>query len=89
MANFRPAVGVRDVHEHACNDVMERHLGVVFPSLLQIDGKNLLEPEGELHEVVPLQFARYLARGPSGPELLEVKPIGGGYKKVLQDNSLA
>jgi len=62
---------------------MRKHLPVVFPTFLNIDNHNLLEPERELHEVVPLHDAGDVDVGEVCPELGEVEPVGRVVHDVL------
>ena len=80
MTDFRPAVGVGYIHKEARYAMMCEHLRVVFSSFLEVDSKHLLKPERELNEIVPLQIARYLARGPCRPEFFEVEPVRGFHE---------
>jgi len=65
------------------NDVMREHLPVVFPTLLDVDHDNLLQPECKLHEVVPFHDAGDVDVGEVRPELGEVEPVGRVVHDVL------
>jgi hypothetical protein len=39
---------IGDRNERACDDMMGEHLGMVFATLLDVDHKDLLQPECEL-----------------------------------------
>lgn len=48
-------------HEGASNNVMREHLIVVFSSFLDIEDKDLLQPECELGQIVPFERASEFA----------------------------
>lgn len=65
------------------------HLPVVFPAVLNIDDDNLLDPECELCEIVPLHGSSHISCGKVGPELTEVEPVFGCDEDVLIKASVA
>lgn len=64
-----------------------KHLSEVLPPLFQVDGQQLLQPEGKLDQVIPLQWSCNLPRRPFGPELPEVKPVAGRHEDMLRVTS--
>ena len=64
--------------------MMCEHLGVVFSALFDVDDDDLLEPKGELNEVVPFCETGHFAGGEVGPEGFEREKIGGGAQYILQ-----
>lgn len=87
IADVRPAVGICDVHQKDSNYMMGEHLRIVFTSLLQIDGQELLQAEGKLDKVVPFELPSDLARRPGRPQLFEVEPIRRVHEKILRMRS--
>lgn len=63
--------------------MMGEHLVVILPPLLDVDNNNLLDPECQLHKVIPLESSRHLARRPMGPQIPIVKPICGRAHDIL------
>lgn len=53
------------------------HLPMVLPTLFDVDDEYLLEPEGELYEVVPFEQPVHLSVRPARPELMEIEPVLG------------
>lgn len=60
-------VAVAREHERACNDVMDKHLPMIFPPLLNVHHNHLLYVKGELDEIVPLEKTAHLPIRPAGP----------------------
>lgn len=59
------------------DDMVGEHLHVVLPPLLNVDDDNLLEPETELDQIVPLGETGHLASRPVPPQSSEVEPVVG------------
>lgn len=70
-------VSVAHKHESTGDDVVGEHLPVVLPALFDIDDEYLLEPEGELYEVVPFEQPVHLSVRPARPKLMEIEPVLG------------
>ena len=70
IPNFRLMVAIACEHQDACDEMMSEHLPMIFPALLDVDDKDLLEPKGELNEIVPLHQAFGFPIWPSRPLLL-------------------
>lgn len=83
IADVRPAIGVCDVHQETRHTVVEEHLSKVLSPFFQVDREELLQPEGELDQVVPFELSRYFTRWPGGPKLFEVEPVGRVHEDVL------
>ena len=45
---------VAEKDERRSDDVVSEHLPVIFSAFLDVDNKDLLQPESELSEIVPL-----------------------------------
>lgn len=58
ITNVSPTIGVCDVHQETRHTVVEKHLPKIFPSFFQVDGKKLLQPEGERDEEIPFELSR-------------------------------
>lgn len=54
---------------------MGQHLVVVLSPFLDVDHQNLLHPERQLHEQIPLQSTRHTPRRPLLPDRAEVEPV--------------
>lgn len=59
------------------------HLCVIFPSLLDVNDEDLLNPEGQLCKIVELEKSGHLSRRPGRPDLGIVEPIDGVIPEVL------
>ena len=59
------------------------HLRVVFALFLDVNYKNLLDPETPLDEIVPFEQALNLAEGPAFPDGVQVQPEVGVIDDVL------
>lgn len=66
------------------DEVVGQHLPVVFATLLNVDHKDLLEPEAELREDVELVQGTELTIWPEGPEVPEVQPRGRVVVEILR-----
>ena len=64
--------------------MVREHLVVIFSALLDVEDKDLLQPERHLHEIVPLELSAGLPKGPAGPHLVHVKEIGAVIVKPLR-----
>lgn len=58
ITDVSPTIGVCDVHQETRYTVVEKHLPKIFSSFLQVDGKELLQPERERDEEVPFELSR-------------------------------
>lgn len=63
--------------------MVDQHLIVIFSPLLDVDDEDLLEPERQLRQAVPLEGARDVSGGPIGPYLAEVIPVFRIVPKAL------
>lgn len=77
-------VAVTGEHEDAGDDVMGKHLPVVFPPFFNVDNEHLLNVEGELDEVVPFEQAVHLSVRPAGPEFAGGEPVIGTVHEILR-----
>ena len=75
IPHSRLMIPIRAEHEQASDNMVCEHLCVVSTSLLNMDYDDLLEPEGELDEVVPFQGAVDFAVWPVAPHGAEGEPI--------------
>lgn len=66
------------------DEVVSQHLPVILATLLDVDHKDLLEPEAELSEDVELVQGAELAVWPEGPKVPEVQPRGRVIVEILQ-----
>lgn len=62
------------------------HLPMVLTSVLDVDDVNLLQPESELSQIVPLHRGCHVAGWKVGPELAEIKPVFRVIPKVLSSS---
>lgn len=63
---------------------MRKHLRIVLALFFNIDGEDLLEPEGQLDKVIPFQGPVHGATGEVGPKFTKVEPILGIVHYVLK-----
>lgn len=56
--------------------MMGQHLVVILSLFLNVDDEDLLHPERQLCEEVPLQTARHATVWPLRPDCLKVEPVG-------------
>ena len=75
IPNLSLMVAVTREHESTGDEVVCEHLPMVFPPLLYVDDKDLLQPERKLHEIVPFHGSFYFSVWPAGPHLLHVEPV--------------
>lgn len=62
---------------------MREHLIIVFPSFLDIENEDLLQPECELGQIIPFERATEFAHRPVGPHLGEIQPVRAVIHQVL------
>ena len=67
--------------------MVKEHLPKVFSSCFQVNGEELLQPKGELDQVVPFELSRYFAGWPGGPKFFEVEPVRRIHEDVLNTES--
>ena len=67
--------------------MVEKHLAEVFPPLFQVDGEELLQPEGELDQIVPFELSGKFARRPRRPKFLKIEPVGRVDEDMLEVDS--
>lgn len=60
-----------------------KHLVVIFAGGFDVDDKDLLEPEGQLSQVVPFQSACHVSGGPTSPDCGIVEPVRGIMPQML------
>lgn len=82
------AVDIRGTQQRARDQVVRQHLVVVFPPLLDVDNEDLLNPERQLHEQIPLHLGCHLPRRPVRPDRLEAVPVVGVGPEVLSQSAL-
>jgi len=73
-SNTRVVVAIRQKDEYGREDVVHKHLQVVFTFLLNVYDKDLLEVESPLNEVVELEQAFNFSKGPALPDTVEIQP---------------
>jgi hypothetical protein len=61
-------VSVREENEYSGEDVVYKHLQIVFALLFDVYDKDLLKVEGPLDEVVEFEQALDLSEGPALPD---------------------
>jgi hypothetical protein len=86
MTNSSLVVGVACGDQGDGDEVMTEHLPMILPSLLDVNNKDLLEPECQLRQQIALHKATELSVGPVGPELLHIQVIGRNTVEVLLTN---
>ncbi len=69
VADLGLMIAVACKHENACDDMMCKHLPMIFPPFLDVNHDNLLHPESKLDEVVPLEQSAHFPVRPVGPQL--------------------
>ena len=67
--------------------MVEEHLAKVFSPLFHVDGEELLQPEGELDQIVPFELSGNFARRPRRPKFFKIKPVGRVDEDVLGKDS--
>lgn len=80
------AVDVGRAEKNACNDVVSKHLVMIFASFLHVDDEDLLDQKGQLHEKIPLHQARQGASRPFRPNSGKVEPIVRIAPNVLRNH---
>jgi hypothetical protein len=60
-------VSVREEYQYGCEDVVYKHLQIVFALLFDVYDKDLLKVECPLDEVVEFEQALDLSEGPALP----------------------
>ena len=68
-------VVVRARDEGNGDEVVGQHLPMVLAAFLNVDNKDLLQPEGPLRQEIAFAQALQLADRPVGPEFLKVKVV--------------
>lgn len=68
-------IAVACEHENASDDMVCKHLPMIFPPFLNVHHDDLLHPESKLYEVIPLEESTHFPVGPVGPELAQIKPM--------------
>ena len=71
-ANAHVIIAVGEEHECGRENMVREHLSIILALLLNVDNKNLLNPEAPLYEVVPLEKTVNFAKGPTFPDTVEV-----------------
>lgn len=69
--------------------MVRKHLPEIFPSLLYVDDQDLLKPESELNEIIPLHRAFQFPTWPSSPKLAEIEPVLVFVHNILKGEVLA
>lgn len=64
---------------------MCEHLPVILAPLFNVDDENLLQPEGELHEIVTLERPSHGSMRELGPQLAYVEPVLRVVYNVLHE----
>jgi hypothetical protein len=77
-------IAIAGKQEHAGYDVMGEHLGMVFPSLFDVDNHDLLQPETKLDQNIPFQDTNDLSVRPIPPHHFDVKPVIRIIHNVLE-----
>ena len=85
VADAGLVVAVGKDEEEAGDDMMGEHLPVVFAAFFDVDDDDLLEPEGELDEVVVFEERGEEADGEVGPEVGEGEEVRGCDNDVLNE----
>ena len=81
-SGFRLVIAVRGEDKSAGDEVVGEHLPVVLTPFFDVDDHDLLQPEGELDQVVPFRQAIHLTNGPVAPEGAQVHPVVGSVHDV-------
>jgi len=69
--------------EDRCDNMMCEHLIVIFPAILNMEDKNLLEPKCQLCNIVYFEEACCLENGPIRPHLPEIHPVWSLVVEIL------
>lgn len=77
IGHFGLVIAVTCEYQAGSNNMVGKHLPVVFSPFLEVEDHDLLEPKGILNENVPFSKSVYLSVGPVRPELLEIKHVVG------------
>lgn len=67
-------VSIGEEQQGCREDVVCEHLRVVLALLLNVNNKDLLNPETPLDEIVPLEHALDFPEWPALPDSVQVKP---------------
>lgn len=76
-------VSIRQSHEGGREQMVGQHLRIILALFLNVDDKNLLDPEAPLDEVVPFEEAVSLSERPTFPDAVKVEPELGVIHDVL------
>lgn len=60
-------IAVTREHEYASDDVVGKHLPMIFPPFFNVHDEELLHIKGELGKVVPFEQAVHFSVRPAGP----------------------
>ena len=77
-------VTVTGEDQNCRNNVVNEHLHVILPLLLDMNNQNLLKPESVLNEDVPFAQASNFPIGPVRPKILKIEPVVGVRQNILQ-----
>ena len=66
------------------DDMVRKHLPMIFSSFFDVHDQYLLQPKGELNEVVPFEQAVHLSVRPAGPHLSEIEPVRRIIHQILR-----
>jgi hypothetical protein len=84
VADLGLVEGVAAEEQHAGEDVVGEHLPMVLAVLLNIHHEQLLHPETELYEIVPLHQSVQGSCGEVRPHGSEIEPVRRVVHDVLQ-----
>lgn len=83
VANPSLMVAITREYQRRGYHMMGEHLRVIRPPLLNVDHDHLLQPERELHQIVPLEQAIQFSSRPICPQVAQVEPVIGIVHEVL------
>ncbi|KAL8813006.1 MAG: hypothetical protein Q9200_000593 [Gallowayella weberi] len=67
VANLCLMVAITCEHQNASDDMMCKHLPMIFSPLFDVDDDDLLHPKRKLYEVVPFEQPAHFPVRPVGP----------------------
>jgi hypothetical protein len=69
VPNLVLMIAVASKDKRASDNMMSKHLPVVFPLLLYIDDNDLLKPKSKLHKIIPFEKTVQISDGPARPHV--------------------
>lgn len=79
---------IRSYQESAAQDVVSKHLNIVFPLGFQVQRQDALQPECHLHQIIKLEGGIEPNFWPILVKSTDVEPVGRVVEKILHQSVL-